>query len=469
MSGLLSLPTELLVEIIDAARDYRRNGEWPPSMPYYVLQPEHVFSHVSRHLRTVVLGAPGLWTYTEVNVWDPGSVELFKMHLELSQNCNLWVIIRELTWDEITVESQQITEALSHLVPHASRIQGLSIMSNPESMDAILAPFYCVEASCLEYLQIDGGDSVSGYVHAPMDIFQLGAPRLTNFKTRAFTPTPPLPNWLTSVRHLEIWRSEDDEDDDGSSVLAGIVSRCSQSLVYLHLDTLSLNDELIPSGSLRIPTLQTLHLLINYDADSADPLVNMLSLFDVPSVTELSLILTHGDHICALFNNLDSLLGTTTYPSVTSLSFLTDGCGCEREEGENRPQHTPISGPPIRFFPALRSLTLFGVCFTAPILQDILNPGPQQWPLRELAVSLSHTVEWDLSRIEARPMDSRTQADFDALQAVFSSLRQAVLLRREQGQELPLFKLSGLLFREDFWVNNAVDVELYHPPKRIEA
>ncbi|KAK7042453.1 hypothetical protein R3P38DRAFT_2890572 [Favolaschia claudopus] len=468
MTGLLSLPTELLVEIVNAARDHRRHGDFPPSQFFYPkLEPELRFCHISRRLRNVVLGAPSLWTYTEVDVWHPGSVEFFKMHLELSRNCNLWIIIRELSWDKITVESQQITEALNHVVPHVSRIQGLAIMSNPTSMDAVLAPFRFLEAPRLQYLQIDGGDGVSEDVHACMDIFQLGAPRITSFNARGFTPQPPLPQWAASLRRLEMWRWEEDGNDDGGCVLARIVPSCSNSLVHLHLDMLTMRHGLIPAGSFRIPTLKTLRLLMDPDADGADDLFSALRLFDVPAVLDLTIIFAHGQHICALFNDPDSLRGTT-FPSLNSLSFLSQGCHCDSQADADRLRHTSIAAPPTRLFPALTCLKLVGGCFTAPIIADILCPSPHQWPLRELAVSLSNTVEWELSQTE-EPTTPRAQANLDLLQAIYSSLQRIIISRRQRGQSLPSFKLSPQLFHQDYWDDNAVQVEMFYPPESLEA
>ncbi|KAJ7856597.1 hypothetical protein B0H13DRAFT_2357331 [Mycena leptocephala] len=289
--SVFSLPNEILVAIVAAAAedDYvdfplEQGGD----------HPEWTVSQVSRRFRDIVIGAPTLWTVVEVHLILKESIEIFKLYLERSRGCKIWANLREVSWDREIVPHHVIAEGLSHIVPHIKRIQRLCIMSNPESVAAMLAPFQYAEAPYLEYLQL----RVPGFWLRSMEIFPPEAPRLTRFVLHGFRPRFPVPQWAGTLTHLEYWETEDEKDEDGNSFFATIVSQCS-SLVHLYVDTLQMRYRGSP---LRIPTLKSLHLLINPDADDALDLLKVVELFDTPAVTDLTFDYAHGDHICVLFN-----------------------------------------------------------------------------------------------------------------------------------------------------------------------
>ncbi|KAJ7481570.1 hypothetical protein FB451DRAFT_1394216 [Mycena latifolia] len=418
--SIFSLPNELLVEIAAAGQErrvhQRAKSEW-------------TLSHVSRRFRDAILGAPVLWTFVETNVIHEGSVEIMKLYLERSRACT----IRVNLWDHSWVEPwyNVIGEWPSHILPHTHRLSRLSITATDVSIASILAILQDVAVPVLQDLEIEVEDSTGNH---PLDIFSSGPPQsLTLLKTVGFAPQFPLPQWMASITHLEISESDHLLENEN---LIDLASQCPV-LIRLYIDTSSWSDR---EGKIVIPSLKSLHLSVADDADDLY-LGRIIRLFDIPALTDLVIDYAHGDQLCALFDS--NSLPSSSFPALTSLSFINRQCTCEEQWTPE-----PISSPPLRLFPALSSLTLINQCFTAHIVEQILGPASQPWPLLR-TITVCPTPE--------------------TLQAVYSTLQGAIRSKREHGQAIPKFRFSPILFQESYWDENGVDVELFDPTEFLPA
>jgi hypothetical protein len=241
----------------------------------------------------------------------------------------------------------------------------------------------------------------------------------------------PGPQWADSLSHLELSRAcFPSTEADRNSHLVAVTAQCPL-LVHLHLD---LSWMYTPGRRFHIPSLNFLHISVS-DTEDEFYLRGIIDLFDTPALTEFIIDGTHGDQICVLFN-LTSL-PHSSFPALTSFSFVKRGsCWCDSE-----PISDTISSPPLHLFPALSSLTLINQCSTPKLVQNILGPASQPWPL------LKTVALWP------------RQDDLEALRDV---LRDAVQSKRERGQALPKFRLSPKLLSQEDWQGMGVDVEILY-------
>ncbi|KAJ7028700.1 hypothetical protein C8F04DRAFT_51593 [Mycena alexandri] len=434
---IFSLPTELLIAIIAAAQDFQA---FPSQLDGW--KPEWTMSRVSRRFRDVSLAASSLWRLVQVDLISEHSVEIFKLYLARSQGCEIWVNLRELSWVGETIEHPSIAERLSHIVPHIGRVQRLGILSNPESMNAMLEPFRDAEVPYLEYLQLH-----STCYSCPVELFLSGAPKLAFFTLSGFTHHFPIPQWAASLTHLELRGCEDVMDAGGNSFFAAITTHCP-SLVHLYIGTTAIlyGPHNISAGQIHIPTLKTLHICVSYGRNS-EALLEHVAFFDTPAVTDLAVDYAHGDDISVLFG--PTILPRPVFPAVTSLSFASRGCTCGLEI-EIRRNRRRIPAPPLHLFPAVTSLTLVNECFMANIVEDLIGPDSQPWPL--------------LQTVTLCP----THKDIQEVNAV---IQNVVRTRRQNGEVVPKFRLSPKLCEvgEDYWVENGVDVDIFDPIELVRA
>ncbi|KAJ7721017.1 hypothetical protein B0H16DRAFT_379088 [Mycena metata] len=436
---VFSLPTEILVAIISAAR--RQDILAFPSQ-FPILdghKPEWILSRVSRRFRDVTIGAPSLWVIMTLDADFKGSAEIFQLYLMRSQPCRIWANLRALT----SVEHPLIAERLSHIIPHTGRIQRLSIQAKPDSMLAMFAPFRDAEVPCLEYLQLR---TATPYLHkCPLEMFPLGAPNLRFLKLVGFTPHFPVPQW-TSLTHLELWRCDDEVDDQGNSVLVSLATQCPL-LTHLYIATFGLAPS-IPPGRISIPSLKTLRICLDFQRDVLN-LVDNIALFNTPAVTDFAVDYAHGDDISSLLHPFS--LPHCVFPLVTSLSFASTG-NCRCDETDDEDIHWNLEGvqASLHVFPALTSLTLINECFMANIVDALLGPGSAPWPLLETVTLCPE------SRI---------------LQDVYMAIRSAVRTRRDLGQVFPKLRLSPELCQigQSYWAENGVHVELFDPSPTVRS
>ncbi|KAJ7672595.1 hypothetical protein DFH06DRAFT_1363712 [Mycena polygramma] len=276
----------------------------------------------------------------------------------------------------------------------------------------MLAPFRDAPVRCLEYLEFRVATGCAKRIR-PAGMFLSGAHSLTFLKLENCTPYFPAPDWMMSLTHLELWYCDLDViDDDGATKIYPQKHFTSQ--------------------------LKTLHLLISPDECSADCLLGIVAIFDTPALTDLTINLAHGDHISVLFD--PSSVPHSVFPAVTSLSFVAT-------------VYRTIPTPALRLFPALSSLTLINECFMANIVRDLLGPGSQPWPL--------------LASVTLCPEEDRKEEE--AARDVYSAIQAVVRSKRAQGQPVPKFKVSRLLFHQDYWAENELEVELFDPFDTLSA
>ncbi|KAJ7856581.1 hypothetical protein B0H13DRAFT_1175947 [Mycena leptocephala] len=448
---ILSLPDELLEAIAAAGQE----GRVPDLQMTF--KSEWTLSHLCRRFRGAIIGAPTLWTLVEANLDKGGSVEIFKLYLERSRACNIWANLHwqwafdldlkaaseleepylySLGPELIQPEYGLIAERLGHIIPHVNRIWRLRIMLKTRSAGRLLTSFRDLAAPNLQHLDI--ANSTKDKYSCPsaaLEMFSLGAPRLTFLRMAGFNPSPA----PASITCLELWRAAIDEDD--YSFFAAIATQC-RSLVRLRLDVRSISPE-AAQCRFRIPSLKFLRISISY-GESQSYLLGIVELFDTPGLTEFIIDNTHGNQIVALFN-LKTLLHTS-FPALTSLSFANnDPCSCDGLFSFS----DTISSPPLEIFPVLSSLTLINQCFTSNLVTDILGPASQPWPLLKTVTLCSRE---------------------DTLEVVSNALRIAVNFKRKRGHTLPKFRLSPALSSlEDWRSGKGADVEIFDPGEILKS
>ncbi|KAJ7507195.1 hypothetical protein B0H11DRAFT_2185674 [Mycena galericulata] len=412
-SPILSLPNELLEAITAAGQ----NQDGDPAS-HMSLRPEWILSRVSSRLREVIIGAPSLWTRVVVHLDLAGSVEISKLYLERSGGRKIWIT---LCANRGVVEDRILAKRLSDLIlPHVNRARRLDLAS---TFGGIAAPFQNVAAPHLEHLEIEDSAGRTRRI-VPINVFSSGAPRLTVVKWTNCILLFPVPQWISSLTHLDLRRSVDEEQ---VGFVFAMLAQCP-SLNHLYIDA---SEIILAPAQIYIPSLRSLYLDIRDDSECTDA----IHLFDTPGLTDLILDGMHGDWVCALFNITSP---HASFPALTSLSFLNNGCHCE-DNTYISSDIRRIASPPLRLFPALTSLTLINQCFTPSIVFDILGPDSQPWPLLQ-TVTLCH---------EFLPED------------VYRTLQQ-ILLRQHQ-QALPKFRVPSDVFHKSDWQQSGVVVELVDP------
>ncbi|KAJ7291147.1 hypothetical protein C8J57DRAFT_210398 [Mycena rebaudengoi] len=247
-------------------------------------------------------------------------------------------------------------------------------------------------------------------------------PLLRSLKLSRFRLPDAIPPWMASIVDLD-W---------AQSTFSPRVVAHFPSLRHLTIDWHSCSEPI------QLPSLTSLCLFLEDGEGDAPVLAETLGRFTVPALTDLSGQNIHGDHIPALF---DSTHIAKSWSAVTSLVFTGrhPDCDCEEEGSTYLPK--PISSPPLRAFPAVTSLSLIDVCYTAKIVRDIFRPDFALWPLRTVTIG--------------------TPACLANVDDLYSALTDAVRAARLQKREIPKFRLSPALFCLPYWQENNVDVELF--------
>ncbi|KAJ7507194.1 hypothetical protein B0H11DRAFT_2271706 [Mycena galericulata] len=362
--AIFTLPNELLEAIVAAGQ-----GQYGDYLVAPAIGPEWSLSRVSRRLRRVIISAPILWTRLVFDLDSEGSVEIIKLYLERSGTCTISVTLRAERLG-VDVSDFLFEERVGHLIPHVDRLRRLAI-GPTGSVPGMLAPFENVAAPCLEYLDIRADRLWSEF---QMNIFSLGAPRLTVLKWKNCLLRFPVPQWTVSLTYLDLRTSADLKDDN---FLFLMLAQC-RCLAHLYLGMYEVLPMVSSTEQMHIPSLKSLYLnLCDDEVNTYDP----LRLFDTPGLTDLVLDGIHGDWVCALFD--PASLPRASFPALTSLSFVNIRCRCEDSEEDPTISSNlrTISSPPLRLFPALTSLTLIHQCFTSNIIFDILGPSSEPWPL----------------------------------------------------------------------------------------
>jgi hypothetical protein len=311
-----------------------------------------------------MVGAPDLWTLIETDLSGERSIEILKLYLERSRARQILVTLRQPPGSNMLDEGDLEERVTGGIVPQINRIRWLRIMLGPTDWDpGMLAPFRDVAAPCLQHLEI----IFCNDMQTTGALFLSGAPRLSCLKMAGASLRLPVPVWAATLTHLE---------HSGPNIhnLAAITAQCPL-LTHLHLRVAYMA---LYATRFHIPTLSFLHISIGAD-EPADYLSRVVDLFHSPALTELIVYGSHGNQI-ALLLSLKTLLHSS-FPSLTSLTFLTDSCPYEIWDA-GHPSY-PISCPP-GVFPALSHLTLINQCYTEYLIQEILGPASQPWPLLKI-------------------------------------------------------------------------------------
>ncbi|KAJ7507189.1 hypothetical protein B0H11DRAFT_2271702 [Mycena galericulata] len=400
LPSILSLPDELLVEIA-GQENYDPTG---PTL-HCEFDLAWILSRVSRRFRLAIISAPSLWTIVQAETTREGSVEISKLYLERSRACKMWVTLRDFSQLE---EENHLH--INDLIPHIHRIWRLDIES--ERVESMFIQFSDIAAPFLEHLEIKGSDR---FEEVAVNVFSLGAPRLTFLKLAYLSPLEPVPKWAVSLTHLDLRVCPDLQLNNIFTVM---ITQCT-SLIHLCIDSWA---NLSTAGELgiNIPSLKSLHLEF---VDSED-MLETIGLFDTPALTDLVCKGAHGDEISVLFD--PTSLPLSSFPALTSLSFVNSGCGyaCE-SDSHFRAIFRTISSPPLRLFPA-------------PNFATVGTSGD------------SYTV-------------------FCNVREVYSTLQQIVRSKHERQQTLPKLRLPSDTFYQGDWAENGVDVELFDPMQLLEA
>ncbi|KAJ7806137.1 hypothetical protein B0H14DRAFT_3153018 [Mycena olivaceomarginata] len=411
-STILSLPNELLVAIAVAGQEDRIALDLNSETQSTTFKSEWTWSHVSQRFRDAVVGAPELWTLIETGFGSEGSMEILKLYLERSRARQISVTLRQLSEsDSDMLEVGLEDRVTSGIVPQINRIRWLRIVLIDWEDPEILAPFRDVAAPCLQHLEIVCTE-YDGDVGA---LFLSGAPRLSSLKIDGITLRLPVPVWTATLTHFDHSASDPDIHD-----LAAITAQCPL-LTHLHLHV-----AYVPPNANRfhIPTLSFLHVSIS-EEEPEDYLSCVVDLFDSSALTELIVHGSHGDQIALLLSLKN--LPHSSFPSLTSLTFLMGSCSCETSD-DDRPSHS-ISSPPD-VFPALSHLTLINQCFTEHLIQKMLGPASQPW-------SLLKVITLGMKN--------------DSLGGVRDALEDVVNSKRQRGEPLPKVRLLRALASIENW------------------
>ncbi|KAJ7214733.1 hypothetical protein B0H12DRAFT_1155087 [Mycena haematopus] len=406
-----SLPNELLAAIAAAGQEDRVH--W-------------TLSHISRRFRTVMLGTPTLWTVIQVDLHSEGSVNILQLYLERSQACFISATLQHRS--RLRHESKDlISERLDQIVVHINRISWLKVVVGHWGGEFMLTPFRHLAALNLRHLEVVKLSQRRG--RGPIELFSVGAPALRFLKLHDQQLRLPLPQWATSLTHLELWQYYGPREDGTSEVLYEFLGGCS-SLVHLCLD---ISDKTL-ERRVRFPFLETLYLKVSGTEDDFDLLATVL-IFDTPSLTELAIKDVHGDQIIELLSTKS--LTHTSFPALTSLYFAsTDECACER----SIPFPEKNSLPPFQLFPALSSLSLINICSTENLLKGVAVPTSELWPI--------------LGTIALSPGTT----DLGGVRDVVSNV---MLLHHLHGLLPPTFKLSSTLLNLEDWQEHSIDAKIF--------
>ncbi|KAJ7614629.1 hypothetical protein DFH06DRAFT_1484174 [Mycena polygramma] len=440
MSTIFSLPNELLVDIAAAGQEHRF-GPVDSRLRSMASKPEWTISHVSRHLRDVVIGAPSLWTLVEASSHTAGSTKILKLYLERSCAGTLSLMLHVgYKFQKMVAPSDSIQnyalvkKQLSELDSHLTRTWRLRIVLWSR---LLLPTLRDISARNLQHFEVvikDRSDVTE--TELPAEIFSAGPPMKLKFLKISGLKLPlPVPQWTASLTHLELCGGPSRLSNLGT-ISAALTAQCPL-LVHLHLDKLYTSSV----TRLHVPSLKFLRISA---ADYEDEfyLLDKMGLFDTPALTEFIVDGAHGDQIFVLFN--ETSFPHTSFPALTSFSLVHSGsCTCET----NVPLGNSISSPPLALFPALSSLTLINQCFTPKLVEDLLGPASHPWP--------------QLQTVTLRPKGGNVDD-------VCSALRDAADAKRQRGQTLPKLRLSSELLSLEDWRERGVDVEKFDPNEVLD-
>ncbi|KAJ7614689.1 hypothetical protein DFH06DRAFT_1484220 [Mycena polygramma] len=437
MSSISSLPNELIVAIVAEGQQDPFDAVSDNLQPM-ASKPEWTVSHLSRHFRDVVVGAPSLWTVVEASLDTDETLEILKLYLERSRACPislaLHVGFRKIMGSNGIHRCVLGAKRLREIDPHFNRAGRLRIVlwSMIEQWNPLLLPpFRHITAPNLQHLEVIM--KTDPHVQKRAEVFSSGPPtKLSSLKMSGWTLPLPVPQWTASLTHLELWSGDWQwRSAHHGALLAALTKQCPL-LVHLHLA----EDYVSSATRLHIPSLQSLHISVS-DEPRESYLLDIVDLFDTPALTEFIIDGTHGDQVFVLFK--ETSVPHTSFPALTSFSLVNSrSCRC----GPKLPSPNRISSPPLALFPALSSLTLINQCSASKLVEDLFGSASQPWP--------------QLQAVTLCPTNSN-------LHGVRSALRDAAGVKHQRGQTLPKLRLSSKLLSLEDWREKGMDVEKFDP------
>ncbi|KAJ7628350.1 hypothetical protein FB45DRAFT_1059140 [Roridomyces roridus] len=422
-NSILSLPNELIAEITVASQ----NGDDEKT------KSELILSSICRRFRDAVISAPELWTKVEMEATSERSVNLSQLYLERSAAREVWITLRAFGVGDV-----RKTSGLLQLTPHLTRISRLTVASDYFlDLEGILDIFSNVAVPSLRHFEVvkEGPGFPDSSYRIPEDLFSVGAPRLSSLSL-SYCSTGAPGQWMNSITHIDL-KNAASLTNGCREIFTDITSQLPL-LTDLNLD-MSRFETMEGTG---ISSRCLTHIRLDHCGDDTRALLDILSCFDTPALSDLTLYECHGDQISVLFNS-DSTQFKSSFSALASLSCVQkepepETTQCKDNE-DVYPHYQTIASPPIHLFPRLSSWSLINQCFTARMLTETLGRNSRPWPL------LQTVTVWPLG------------PDIDA---VYDILREVVQWKRESQEAVPKLRLSQSLFLREYWVENGVDVEL---------
>jgi len=180
------LPTELLVKIFRHARADSAIDAYTAIFRYPV-----ALSQVCRHWRTVVTGAPILWTNIDVPEYHTeGAKETARIYLERSKTCPIF-----LTWfteeEKFRTDVPAVIENI--IIPGAKRWQRITLFAgNKRDLSALLAAMEPLDFPILQDLEISCKSFLDSY--SPKFTLRPSVPLLCRCRLRDIPSLPPPSN-----------------------------------------------------------------------------------------------------------------------------------------------------------------------------------------------------------------------------------------------------------------------------------
>ncbi|KAJ7628337.1 hypothetical protein FB45DRAFT_918057, partial [Roridomyces roridus] len=412
----------LIVEIEVASQ----NGEEGNSKSELIL-----FS-ICRRFRYAVIGSPELWAEVEMDATSEISINLSQLYLERSAAREIWVTLRAPGRS-----TEILSEGLPLLTPHIIRISRLNVVANRSSyLDELLEPLRNVAVPRLQHFEVvTRPNNFDNPYRLPDDLFSLGAAKLFSL-SMSYCLTG-AHQWLNYLTHVEFKESAS-LTGEWSEIFTDITDQLP-SLIALKLGMGTFGR--VEGTVISSRCLAHIHL----DCcgwDDVRALLDILSCFDTPALSDLTLYECHGDQISVLFNS-DSTQFKSSFSALASLSCVQKEPEPEHTQCKDNedvyPHYQTIASPPIHLFPRLSSWSLINQCFTARMLTETLGRNSRPWPL------LQTVTVWPL------------EPDLDA---VYDALREILQWKRENQEAVPKLRLSQSLFSREYWAENEVEVEL---------
>ena len=191
------LPTELLVEILRRARADNALGAF--DYPF-------VLAQVCSYWRSVVLGAPTLWTDIHiVKYYTEETGRVARIYLERSKTCPIF-----LTWfsfpDQHGTDARRVINDL--IIPAAERWQRITLISGNRSFpDILLTAMESLDFPILQDVEIS---SLITELSPPKRTLCRNAPFLRRCRFRGVPSFPPLPTNLVVLDYVfQTWELEE--------------------------------------------------------------------------------------------------------------------------------------------------------------------------------------------------------------------------------------------------------------------